>query len=122
MMIAPLKASRRNGGTPEEIEEVVHNGDDEHTEYSTHNGALAAGHAGAADDDRRDGIELITAAGVCRVHSADAGDLQYGRDSDNRAHQRIYAELYTIDVDAGKDGTSSRWSRPRTRGGRTRSS
>ena len=30
--------------------------------------------------------------------------MQYGRDSDNRAHQRIYAELYTIDVDAGKTG------------------
>ena len=96
-----LTQERRNA---EQIQEIIHYGDDEHTEHGACNGALAAGHAGAAHDDRRDGIELITAAGVCRVHSADAGDLQYGRDSDNRAHQRIYTELYTIDVDAGKTG------------------
>lgn len=98
----PLERLAQERVHAEQVQQVIHHSDDQHAEHGAHHRAFAAGHARTAHDDCGDCIELVAVAGICRVHRADARNLQKRCDRDDGAHQRINAELDAVDVDAGE--------------------
>ncbi len=73
----------------EQIEAVIHHPDNQHAEEGADQRTDAAGHAGAADHHRRDGVQLIPCAGIGLRRTGARREDQAG-DAGQRAAQRIH--------------------------------
>ena len=74
------------GGEVQERQAVVEDGEEQHPEERAGEGALAAEHAGAADDHRGDDLQLLADDDV-RDHRLDDGEVDDRRDAREQARQ-----------------------------------
>ena len=102
MTMMPLERLAQERRHADEVQQVVHHGQNQHAQHGTDHRAASAAHARAADDDRRNRIHFVSAARVGVVHAADTGNLNGRRHRDQRAHQRVDAALDRAHVHAAE--------------------
>ena len=93
------------GRNAQDVQSVVQNRDDEDADEGAPDAAAAAVHAGAAQRNGSDGIQLISVAqgGLCGIQS---GQKNQSRQSCHAAGNRISAELGAVDVQTSLDNIS----------------